>query len=183
MTGNDYDICKSFAQMDENIMGAGIIDNMKVVAIYSKQIVPMPKWEKFEQLVIQPELFVSMDKSNADLFGRFRYFSMSYECIDIILFLIPNGRSSSDNEPRLLDISVSRPNDMTKLLEKLHIIWSTRRRKSVIIVVNTNSCLHVLLCLIPERLLCLKKSGTNLSTKRGVIFTTWQIAALCLPVN
>lgn len=119
MSSSDYDICKAFAEADDSILGAGIVEDMKFVAWYSKRGRPRPEGEKFQQLVIQSEIFVSMAKSNSDLFGRFCYVAMSYETQDIILLSLPNG--SSNNKPRLLGIPVSKPYDVTKLLEKLHI--------------------------------------------------------------
>ncbi len=120
MSSSDYDICKAFAEADDNILGAGIVEDMKFTASYSKSGRPLQRGEKFQQLMIQEEIFVSMAKSNTEWFGRFRYFTMSFERYDVILFSLPNGRSSND-KPRLLGIGVSRPYDMTKLLEKLHI--------------------------------------------------------------
>ncbi len=119
-SSSDYDICKAFAEADDSIFGAGIVEDMEFVAWYSKRGRPRPKEEKFQQLVIQAEIFVSLAKSNADLFGRFHYVAMSYEDLDIILISLPNG-SRSNNKPRLLGITVSKPYDVTKLLEKLHI--------------------------------------------------------------
>jgi exonuclease III len=122
MSTDDYNICKSFAEMDDNIRGAGIIENMKVVAIYSKRNIPLPKEERFQLMVSQSEIFVSIAKSNADFFGRLRYVTASFESSDIIFFFLPNG-SSSNNKPGLFGIRVLRPYDMTKLLEKLHISY------------------------------------------------------------
>lgn len=119
MSTDDYNICKSFAEMDDNILGAGIIENMKVVAIYSKSDVPLPKEERFQLMVSQSEIFVSIAKSTADFLGRLRYVTAAFESSDIIFFSLPNG--SSNNKPRLFGIRVLRPYDMTKLLEKLHI--------------------------------------------------------------
>jgi hypothetical protein len=118
-SSSDYNICKAFAEADNSIFGAGIVEDMEFVAWYSKRGRPRPKEGKFQQLVIQAEIFVSLAKSNADLFGRFHYVAMSYEDMDIILISLPNGRSN--NKPRLLGVSVSKPYDVTKVLEKLHI--------------------------------------------------------------
>jgi hypothetical protein len=119
MSTSDYDICKEFAGMDDNIVGVGIIENMKIVAAYSNGILPVPKGEKFQQMVIQSEIFISIAKSNTDFFGRLRYVSMSFETVDVLLFSLPN--ESNNNKPRLCAIRVFRPYDMTKLLTKLHI--------------------------------------------------------------
>ena len=53
--------------------------------------------------------------------GTFHYVSMSYEGVDIILLPLPNERNTGNKKPRLLGISVIKPYDVTKLLEKLHI--------------------------------------------------------------
>jgi hypothetical protein len=120
MSGNDsdYDICKAFAEADDTILTAAIVEDMKYTARYAKDNLQLPKGENFQQLVIQSDIFVSMAKSNSDWFGRFRYVSISYESFDIILFSLPKR---SNNKSRLFGIRVARPYDMTKLLEKMHV--------------------------------------------------------------
>ncbi len=118
MSTNDYDICKSFTDMDDHILGTGIIENMAVAAMYSKPNVLLPKEEKFQLMIIQAELFVSMAKSNADFFGRLRYVATSFESSDIVFFPLPSG---ADNKLRTLVIQILRPYDIMMLLKKLHI--------------------------------------------------------------
>ncbi len=121
MPSNEYDFCKAFAENDENIMTAAIVEDMKFVARYSKpnNNIPVQQGAKFQELVIQAEIFVSMARSNIEWFGHFRYVSVSFETHDIILFSLPIG--SSNKKPRLFGIRVVRPHDMTKILAKLRI--------------------------------------------------------------
>ena len=118
-SNNDYDICKSFTDMDEHILGTGIIENMKVAAMYSKPNLPLPKEEKFQLMIIQSEIFVSMAKSNTDFFGRLRYVATSFESSDIVFFPLPTG---ADNKLRTLVVQVLRPYDIMKLLKKMHLV-------------------------------------------------------------
>ncbi len=118
MSTNDYDICKSVANVDDNILGVGIIEDMGVTALYSKQNVPLPNEERIKLMVIQSEIFVGIAKSNADFFGRRRYTMASFETADSLFFSLPRG---TNNKVRTLVIRVSRPYDVTKLLTKLHI--------------------------------------------------------------
>ncbi len=123
MSTRDFDMCKAFAEKDDNILGVGIIEDMKFVARYSKpnSSIPIPEGEKLQELVIQSELFVSMAKASTEWFGRFRYITVSFETHDILLFSLPQG-GKNNNKPRLLGIRVLRPYDMMKILEKLHIV-------------------------------------------------------------
>ena len=90
MSVSDYNICKAFAEADGSIFGAGIVEDIEFVAWYSKRGRPRPNEGKFQQMVIQAEIFVSLAKSNADLFGRFHYVALSYEDSYIILISLPN---------------------------------------------------------------------------------------------
>lgn len=118
MSSNDYDICKGFTDMDDNILGTGIIENMEVAAMYSKPNVPLPKEERFKLMIIQSEIFVSMAKSNTDFFGRLRYLVCSFETSDVVFFPLP---SRENNKVRTLIIRVSRPYDVTTFVNKMHI--------------------------------------------------------------
>jgi hypothetical protein len=116
---DDYDICKSITESDEHILGTGILENMAVAAIYSKPNLPLPKEEKFQLMIIQAEIFISMAKSNTDFFGRLRYVTTSFESSDIVFFPLPSG---ADNKLRTLVVQILRPYDITKLLNKMHIV-------------------------------------------------------------
>jgi hypothetical protein len=118
MPTSDYNTCKEFAEMDGTILGAAIIEDMEISALYSKQNTTLPKGEKFRQMVIQSEMFVRIAKANADFFGRLRYAMASFETFDSLFFSLPQG---ANNKVRTLVIRVSRPYDVTKLLERLHI--------------------------------------------------------------
>ena len=48
MSANDQGMCKAIADMDSNILGAGIIENLALVAMYAKPNVPLPKEEKIQ---------------------------------------------------------------------------------------------------------------------------------------
>ncbi len=118
MDTNDYDICKSFAEMDDNILAAAIIEDMEVAALYSKQNMALPNGERFKQMVIQSEVFLSIAKANADFLGRLRYAMASFETFDSLFFSLQRG---TNNKVRTLVVRVSRPYDVTKLLERLHV--------------------------------------------------------------
>ena len=119
MSGNsDYDICKSFAEMDDNILGVGIIEDMEATAVYLKQHLPLPDEDRIKMMVIHSEMFVSIAKSNADIFGRLRYSLASFEVSDSLFFSLPRREN---NKVRTLVIRILRPYDITKFLEKLHI--------------------------------------------------------------
>ncbi len=120
MSGNnsDYYICKEFAEMDDNIISVGIIEEMQATAAYLKKKLPLPNEERIKLMVVHSEMFLSIAKSNADIFGRLRYSLASFETADSLFFSLPRRES---NKVRTLVIRIVRPYDITKFLRKLHI--------------------------------------------------------------
>jgi hypothetical protein len=111
---NDDEMCKAIANLENNILGAGIIENLSLVAMYSKPGVSLPKEEKFNLMFAQSEIMISIAKSNADFFGRFRYIVSSFEKSDTMF--LPS-RSEGSGKDRIVVIQVQRPCDHEKITE------------------------------------------------------------------
>ncbi len=118
MSSRDYGICRTVAEVDDNIAAVGIIEEMEIAGLFYKPNVPIPKGEKISQMVVQYEMLVSIAKSNDDFFGSLRYLLASFETYDSLFFSLPRG---ANNKVRTLVIRISRPYDITKLLDKLYI--------------------------------------------------------------
>jgi hypothetical protein len=127
MSITDYEICKNITDMQDNILGAGIIENLQVAAMYTKPKVPLPNKERFKLMFAQSGILVNIAKTNSDFFGRLRFIVCSFENSDIAF--LPFTRSNyagrktrnSNNNERILVIQILRPYEMTELLKRLHI--------------------------------------------------------------
>jgi hypothetical protein len=115
MSASDYDTCKAIADMQDNILGAGLIENLQVAAMYAKPNVPLPEEEKFKLMFAQSEILVNVAKTNEDFFGRVRYLVSSFENSDVVF--LPY-RSKTDRD-RTLVIQILRPYDHDKIAEKI----------------------------------------------------------------
>lgn len=111
MSAGDNDTCRGIVDVDERILGAGIIENLALVAIYAKPNVPLPKEDKFNLMIAQSEILTSIAKSNTDFFGYFRYIVSSFEKSDVMFFPLP----MQGGKNRLLVIQVTRPCDHEKI--------------------------------------------------------------------
>ena len=116
MSANDLGMCKAIVDMDSNILGAGIIENLALVAMYAKPDVPIPKEEKFNLMFAQSEIMISIAKTNTDFFGPFRFIASSFEKSDIMFFPLRNESNARD---RVLVIQVQRPCDHEKIMEEV----------------------------------------------------------------
>ena len=116
MCSSDQDTCKVIANLDDNILGAGIIENLALVSIFSKPNVPLPKEEKFNLMFAQSEIMISIAKSNADFFGGFRYVVSSFENSDTMFFPSKNETTGKD---RVIVLQVLRPCDHEKIAREV----------------------------------------------------------------
>lgn len=116
MSAGDQDLCKSITDLEDNILGAGIIENLALVSIYSRSDVPLPKDEKFNLMFAQSEIMISIAKSNTDFFGGFRYIVSSFERSDIMFFPIINRNTGKE---RIIVLQVLRPCDHEKIAQEV----------------------------------------------------------------
>lgn len=113
---NEQDICKEIANLHDHILGAGVIDNQKIVARYSKvDERPYPDEERIKLMVAQPEILLSIGKTNEDYFGRLHYVVLCYENSDYIYF-----PATVDGISRILVIRVKRTFRGEEMLQKVY---------------------------------------------------------------
>ena len=112
MSADDDTLCREIVDIQDNIVGAGIIESLVLVAIHVRPGVPLPKQEKFNLMFAQSEVMISIAKTNTDFFGYFRYIVSSFEKSDIMFFPL---KARSGNRDRILVIQVLRPCDHEKI--------------------------------------------------------------------
>ena len=83
---NNFDLCKGVCELSPAILGAGIIENASLVAVYARPESPVPNEEKFKRLFFQTEVIAGITRTNADFFGQPRFFSIYFENSDMYFF-------------------------------------------------------------------------------------------------
>jgi len=83
---NNLELCKSICKIHNNIIGVGIVENARLVSMYSKPGTPIPNEREFEKLFLQTEIIAGITETNIGLFGSPRYFSISFEYVDLYFF-------------------------------------------------------------------------------------------------
>jgi hypothetical protein len=101
---NNFELCEGICKLHDSIMGAGIIEKARLVAIYTKPSTPIPSEEEFGKLFLQTEIIGSMMKTNIDFFGQPKFFTLSFEQCDLYFFLLSKyGRTG------ILAVQIVRP--------------------------------------------------------------------------
>src|SRR5581483_1309603 len=85
---NNFELCRGVCNPHGKIMGVGIIERAKLVALYAQPGTPMPNEEEFEKLFFQTEVIASMTKTNVSLFGEPKFFNLSFDNVDLYFFLL-----------------------------------------------------------------------------------------------
>lgn len=84
---NENQICKEIANLHHYIYATGIIDKQKLRARYSKIHENWdPNDERVQMMLAQPEVLLSMSKTNECFFGALQYIIVCFEDSDIIYF-------------------------------------------------------------------------------------------------
>ena len=86
-------ICKEIANIHENILGAGIIEKGLPLALHVRPDMPMPRQDRFEVMLGQTEIIMSIFETNEDYFGKFHYLMAHNDSSDLFFFPVAiNGR-------------------------------------------------------------------------------------------
>jgi hypothetical protein len=85
---NNFELCKGICELDQSIIGAGIIVKAKLVAMHNKPRTPIPSEEQFGTLFLQTVVIASITRSNAAYFGQPKYFTLSFEKSDMYFFVL-----------------------------------------------------------------------------------------------
>lgn len=85
---NNFELCKEICDLDQSVIGAGIITKAKLVAMHNKPGTPVPSEEVFGKLFLQTEVIASIARSNTAYFGQAKHFILSFESSDMYFFLL-----------------------------------------------------------------------------------------------
>lgn len=111
---NNFELCNGVCGLHDKIIGAGIIEKAKLVAMYAKPGAPMPNEQEFQKLFLQTEVIASIARSNASLFGDPRFFSIHFEDTDLYFFLL-----SRSNRSGVLAIQLLQPYNHGEIVSKV----------------------------------------------------------------
>ncbi len=111
MNRSGYNECKTIVELNESILGTGIIRDLRVQAMYARPGVPLPNEDKLKLMFAQSEVLMSVAKSNTDFFGPVRHLVFSFENSDTMFFPFQKERT--------LVIQILRPYDQEKIAETI----------------------------------------------------------------
>ena len=83
---NNFELCKRVCELNPAILGVGIIESANLVAVNARPEAPVPNEEMFKRLFFQTEVIAGITRTNADFFGRPRFFSIYFENSDMYFF-------------------------------------------------------------------------------------------------
>ncbi len=113
---NDQDICRDIVHLNDNIYGAGIIDNQRLVARFVREgVEPSVAEERFRLMLAQPEIVMSISRTNEEFFGKMHYIIVCFEKSDILFFSDTKGRNS-----RIFYIRMKRTFRGEEVLQNVH---------------------------------------------------------------
>jgi hypothetical protein len=82
----EQEICKEIANLHEYIIAAGVIENRQLAARFSKVGDPPAGEERLKILFAQPDIMLSIARTNEDFFGKLRFLILCFETSDIAFF-------------------------------------------------------------------------------------------------
>ena len=83
---NEAEVCRDLANLHENIIAAGIIEDQHLIARYSKVADPPISDERMKRLFAQPEILIGICRNTEEFFGGLLYCIISFEGSDLIYF-------------------------------------------------------------------------------------------------
>jgi len=111
---NNFEVCKGICDLHGSMIGAGIIEKARLVAMYNRPGTPIPTEEEFGRFFLQTEIIASITKSNVAFFGQARHFTISFENSDMYFFLL-----SRYARPGVLAIQLVQPYDHEEIINKV----------------------------------------------------------------
>ena len=124
MPMNQDAICKDIAMLHDNILAAGVIEDQHLVARYTKIKDPQADDQRIKQILAQPEIIVSICKTNEDLFGDLRYMILCFDNSDFVYFPATIG-----SDTRILYIRMERSYRGEEVMEKVYEYLEAREGK------------------------------------------------------
>jgi hypothetical protein len=83
---DETDICRDIANLHDHVFEVGIIRNQTLVARYKKVNDPPANEERVKLMFAQPDVLLSICKTNEDYFGTLHYLIICFENSDFIFF-------------------------------------------------------------------------------------------------
>lgn len=111
---NNFELCKEICGLHQSIMGAGIVERAKLVAMYNRPGTPIPSEAEFGKFFLQTEIIASITKANTAFFGQPHHFTISFENNDLYFFLLARYNRSG-----ILVIQIVNPYDHKDILSKV----------------------------------------------------------------
>jgi len=111
---NNFELCKEICGLHQSIMGAGIVERAKLVAMYNRPGTPIPSETEFGKFFLQTEIIGSITKANTAFFGQPQYFTISFANSDLYFFLLSRYSRSG-----ILVIQLVNPYDHEDVLSKV----------------------------------------------------------------
>ena len=112
---NEQEICKEIANLHDNILAAGIIENQQLVGRYIKDNFPQPDEERLRLMFARPEVIFTILNADSDYVGPVRYLIISSEKFDFIVF-----RYGADRESRFFYVRTKRNFRGEEILQKIY---------------------------------------------------------------
>jgi hypothetical protein len=125
---NEYDICRDIVNLNDNIYGAGIIDNQQLVARFVRKGKEehLIDEERFKLMIARPEIIMSMIRTNEEFFGSLHYVILCFENSDFFFFSDPEGSKS-----RIFYVRMKRTFRGEEVLQNVHDYLGSRARSQV----------------------------------------------------
>ena len=124
MQPNESEICREIAELHDNIIAAGIIQNQELIARFSKVKDPPASSERIKLLFAQPEILISICKTNEEFFGNILYLIVCFENSDLVFFPAVLGGTQ-----RMLYVRMERSYRGEEILQKVYEYLEKRSTK------------------------------------------------------
>jgi hypothetical protein len=121
---NEQEISKEIANLHDNILAAGVLENQQLVGRYIKDNLPQPDEERLRLAFARPEIIFGILNTDHDYLGAVRYLIVSFEKYDLILF-----RHSAERESRILYVRTKRNFRGEEILQKIYDYLDRRAKR------------------------------------------------------
>ncbi len=123
MPMTEEDICRDIANLHDNIYAAGVIENQRLVARYTKLDDPPVSEEQLRLMFAQPEVQLSIAKTAEKFFGNIRYLIACFETSDFLYF-----PAIIDRKDKILYVRMKRTYRGEEILKKVYDYLGKREK-------------------------------------------------------
>ena len=115
MALTEADICRDIAMLHDKILAVGVIENQELVARFSKVEDPPASRQRISLLFAQPELLISICRTNEEFFGKMKYLIICFDNSDFVFFPVVLGQAL-----RILYIRMKRSYRGEEIMQKVY---------------------------------------------------------------